>query len=30
MRISAEGLRKAGIAATDEPFSEFFVGRNPV
>ena len=29
MRISAEGLRKAGIAPADEPFAEFFSGRNP-
>jgi 4-hydroxy-tetrahydrodipicolinate synthase len=28
MRTSAEGLRKVGIAA-DEPFAEFFSGRNP-
>jgi len=30
MRTSAEGVRKAGIAAGDEPFSDFFVGRNPI
>jgi len=29
MRTSAEGVRKAGIAAGDEPFTDFFVGRNP-
>lgn len=29
MRTSAEGLRKAGIASADEPFAEFFSGRNP-
>ncbi len=29
MRTAAEGLRKAGIASTDEPFAEFFSGRNP-
>ena len=30
MRTSAEGARKAGIAPGDEPFADFFVGRNPV
>jgi len=30
MRTAAEGLRKAGIATADEPFAEFFIGRNPV
>jgi 4-hydroxy-tetrahydrodipicolinate synthase len=29
MRISAEGARKAGITSSDEPFADFFVGRNP-
>jgi 4-hydroxy-tetrahydrodipicolinate synthase len=29
MRASAEGARKAGIAPADEPFADFFVGRNP-
>lgn len=29
MRTSAEGARKAGITSTDEPFADFFVGRNP-
>jgi 4-hydroxy-tetrahydrodipicolinate synthase len=29
MRTSAEGVRKAGIAPADEPFADFFVGRNP-
>jgi 4-hydroxy-tetrahydrodipicolinate synthase len=29
MRTAADGVRKAGIAATDEPFADFFVGRNP-
>ena len=29
MKASAEGLRKAGIAPADEPFAEFFTGRNP-
>ncbi len=29
MRTSAEGARKAGIAAADEAFADFFVGRNP-
>lgn len=29
MRTSAEGVRKAGIALADEPFADFFVGRNP-
>jgi 4-hydroxy-tetrahydrodipicolinate synthase len=29
MRISADGVRKAGIAPADEPFADFFVGRNP-
>ena len=29
MRTSAEGLRKADIASADEPFAEFFSGRNP-
>jgi dihydrodipicolinate synthase/N-acetylneuraminate lyase len=29
MKTSAEGLRKAGIASADEPFAEFFAGRNP-
>ena len=28
MKTSAEGLRKAGIASADEPFAEFFSGRN--
>jgi 4-hydroxy-tetrahydrodipicolinate synthase len=30
MRTSAEGLRKSGIAPADEPFADFFVGRNPI
>jgi len=29
MKTAAEGLRKAGIAPAEEPFEEFFVGRNP-
>jgi hypothetical protein len=29
MRMSAEGLRKAGMAPADEPFAGFFTGRNP-
>ena len=29
MRTAAEGLRKTGIARADEPFADFFVGRNP-
>jgi 4-hydroxy-tetrahydrodipicolinate synthase len=29
MKVSAEGARKAGIISTDEPFADFFVGRNP-
>ncbi|HET9204495.1 MAG TPA: dihydrodipicolinate synthase family protein [Acidimicrobiia bacterium] len=29
MRTSAEGARKAGITSADEPFADFFVGRNP-
>jgi 4-hydroxy-tetrahydrodipicolinate synthase len=29
MRTSADGARKAGIITTDEPFADFFVGRNP-
>jgi 4-hydroxy-tetrahydrodipicolinate synthase len=29
MRTSAEGARKAGIITTEEPFADFFVGRNP-
>jgi 4-hydroxy-tetrahydrodipicolinate synthase len=29
MRTSAEGLRKVGAALADEPFAEFFTGRNP-
>jgi 4-hydroxy-tetrahydrodipicolinate synthase len=29
MRISAEGLRRAGIAVADDDFASFFVGRNP-
>jgi 4-hydroxy-tetrahydrodipicolinate synthase len=29
MRTSADGLIKAGIIDAHEPFSEFFVGRNP-
>jgi 4-hydroxy-tetrahydrodipicolinate synthase len=29
MRSSAEGLKKAGIGSADEPFAEFFSGRNP-
>jgi 4-hydroxy-tetrahydrodipicolinate synthase len=29
MRTAADGLRNAGIAAADEPFADFFVGRNP-
>jgi dihydrodipicolinate synthase/N-acetylneuraminate lyase len=29
MRTAADGVRKAGIAPGDEPFAEFFVGRNP-
>jgi 4-hydroxy-tetrahydrodipicolinate synthase len=30
MKTSADGVRKAGIAEADEPFADFFVGRNPV
>lgn len=30
MKTAAEGLRKAGIATADEPFADFFIGRNPV
>ena len=30
MRTAADGARKAGIAPADEPFADFFVGRNPV
>jgi 4-hydroxy-tetrahydrodipicolinate synthase len=30
MRTSAEGARKAGISAADEPFADFYIGRNPV
>lgn len=29
MRTAADGVRKAGIAAAEEPFADFFVGRNP-
>lgn len=29
MKMAADGLRKAGIAAADEPFADFFIGRNP-
>ncbi len=29
MKTSAEGARKAGITSVDEPFADFFVGRNP-
>lgn len=29
MRISAGGVREAGIADADEPFTAFYVGRNP-
>lgn len=29
MKTAADGLRKAGIASADEPFADFFVGRNP-
>jgi hypothetical protein len=29
MRTAADGVRKAGIAPADEPFADFFVGRNP-
>jgi dihydrodipicolinate synthase/N-acetylneuraminate lyase len=29
MRIASEGVAKAGIAPGDEPFAEFFAGRNP-
>jgi 4-hydroxy-tetrahydrodipicolinate synthase len=29
MRTSADGVRKAGIAAAGESFAEFYVGRNP-
>jgi 4-hydroxy-tetrahydrodipicolinate synthase len=29
MRTSAEGLRKVGTALADDPFAEFFTGRNP-
>jgi hypothetical protein len=29
MRTSADGARKAGIISTDEPFTDFFLGRNP-
>jgi 4-hydroxy-tetrahydrodipicolinate synthase len=29
MRVSAEGARKAGIASSDEPFADFYLGRNP-
>lgn len=29
MRISAEGLDKAGVSAAHEPFADFFIGRNP-
>ncbi|HEY3428931.1 MAG TPA: dihydrodipicolinate synthase family protein, partial [Acidimicrobiia bacterium] len=29
MKTLAEGLRRAGIASGDEPFAEFFSGRNP-
>jgi dihydrodipicolinate synthase/N-acetylneuraminate lyase len=29
MRAAADGVRKAGIAPADEPFADFFVGRNP-
>jgi 4-hydroxy-tetrahydrodipicolinate synthase len=30
MRTAADGVRKAGITSADEPFADFFVGRNPV
>jgi 4-hydroxy-tetrahydrodipicolinate synthase len=29
MRTAAEGVREAGITAADEPFADFFLGRNP-
>lgn len=29
MRISVEGLRRAGLTLADEPFADFFIGRNP-
>jgi 4-hydroxy-tetrahydrodipicolinate synthase len=29
MSISADGAKKAGITSADEPFAEFYVGRNP-
>ncbi|MGH8944822.1 MAG: dihydrodipicolinate synthase family protein, partial [Acidimicrobiia bacterium] len=29
MRISADGVRKAGIADAGEPFAHFYLGRNP-
>lgn len=29
MRISADGVRKAGIANAEEPFAHFYLGRNP-
>lgn len=29
MKTSAEGARKAGITSVDEPFADFFAGRNP-
>jgi 4-hydroxy-tetrahydrodipicolinate synthase len=30
MRTAADGVRRAGITSADEPFADFFVGRNPV
>ena len=30
MRTAADGVRKAGIALGEEPFADFYVGRNPV
>jgi dihydrodipicolinate synthase/N-acetylneuraminate lyase len=29
MKTAAEGLRKGGIATPDEPFADFYAGRNP-
>ena len=29
MRTAADGLRSAGVATADDPFADFFVGRNP-
>lgn len=29
MRTAADGVRKAGIADADEPFADFYIGRNP-